>query len=212
MSNLLSCLLLFLLSLHCFVACLATNTKNITTDQSALLAFKSLIPSDPYDMLSNNWSTSSSVCNWVGVTCDERHGRVQSLILQNLSLRGTVSPNLGNLSFLVILDLKNNSFGGQFPKELCWLRQLKVLHINYNEFEGGIPSTLGNLSQLQSLSLGANNFNGFIPQSIGNLHGLIKLDTKQNKLFGPIPRTISNISSIKFLRLSSNYFSGTPTF
>ncbi|XP_039685027.1 probable LRR receptor-like serine/threonine-protein kinase At3g47570 [Medicago truncatula] len=210
MVNLSSHLFLLSLSLHCcFIACLAANTKNITTDQSALLAFKSLITSDPYDVLANNWSTSSSVCNWIGVTCDERHGRVHSLILRNMSLRGTVSPNLGNMSFLVILDLKNNSFGGQFPKELCSLRRLKVLHISYNEFEGGIPPALGNLSQLQYLYLGTNNFNGFIPQSMGNLHGLIELDTIRNKLSGPIPRTISNMSSIEVLHLSSNYFSGT---
>jgi len=52
-----------------------------------------------------------------------------------MSLRGIFSLNLGNLSFLVMLDLKNNSYNGQFPKELCQLRRLKVLHINYNEFE-----------------------------------------------------------------------------
>ncbi|RHN41183.1 putative non-specific serine/threonine protein kinase [Medicago truncatula] len=210
MVNLLSRLLLFLLSLHCFVACLAANTKNITTDQSALLAFKSLITSDPYDMLANNWSTSSSVCSWVGVTCDERHERVHSLILQNMSFKGTVSPNLGNLSFLVILDLKNNSFGGQFPTEVCLLRRLKVLHISYNKFEGGIPAALGDLSQLQYLYLGANNFSGFIPQSIGNLYQLKKLDTAQNRFAGPIPQSILNLSSLEYIDLSSNYFSGNP--
>jgi len=210
MVNLLSRLLFFLLSLHCFVASLAANTKNTTTDESALLAFKSLITSDPYDMLTNNWSTSSSVCNWVGVTCDGRHGRVHSLILQNMSLRGTVSPNLGNLSFLVILDLKNNSFGGQVPKELCQLHRLKVLHISFNKFEGGIPVALGNLSQLQYLYLGANNFIGFLPRSIGNLHRLKTLQTAGNKLSGPIPQTISNMSSLGFLSLFENSFSGTP--
>ncbi|RHN41179.1 putative protein kinase RLK-Pelle-LRR-XII-1 family [Medicago truncatula] len=207
MVNLLSCLLLVLLSLHYFVACLAANTKNITTDQSALLAFKSLITSDPYDMLANNWSTSSSVCSWVGVTCDERHGRVHSLILQNMSLRGIVSPNLGNMSFLVILDLKNNSFSGQFPKELCRLHKLRVLHISYNKFEGGIPAALGDLSQLQYLYLGANNFSGFVPQSIGKLRQLKELDTIQNRLSGPIPQSISNLSSLERIGLSFNYFS-----
>ncbi|RHN41140.1 putative non-specific serine/threonine protein kinase [Medicago truncatula] len=211
MVNLLSRFLLFSLSLHCYVACLAANTKNITTDQHALLAFKSLITSDPYDMLSNNWSTASSVCNWVGVTCDERHGRVQSLILQNMSLRGTVSPNLGNLSFLVILDLKNNSFGGQLPTELCRLRRLKILHISYNEFEGGIPAALGDLSQLEYLYLGVNNFSGFIPQSIGNLHQLKELEIDRNKMSGPIPQTILNMSSLEHINLAVNYFSGTPS-
>ncbi|KEH19902.1 Serine/Threonine kinase, plant-type protein, putative [Medicago truncatula] len=211
MVNLLSCLLLVLLSLHYFVACLAANTKNITTDQSALLAFKSLITSDPYDMLANNWSTSSSVCSWVGVTCDERHGRVHSLILQNMSLRGIVSPNLGNMSFLVILDLKNNSFSGQFPKELCRLHKLRVLHISYNKFEGGIPAALGDLSQLQYLYLGANNFSGFVPQSIGKLRQLKELDTIQNRLSGPIPQSISNLSSLERIGLSFNYFSAVNT-
>ena len=206
--NLLSRLILFSLSLHCFVACFAANTKNITTDQYALIAFKSLITSDPYNTLANNWSTTSSVCSWVGVTCDERHERVHSLILRNMSLRGTVSLNLGNLSFLVILDLKNNSFGGEFPKELCRLRRLKVLHIRYNEFEGGIPAALGDLSQLEYLYLGVNNFSGFIPQSIGNLHQLKELEIARNKMSGPIPPTISNMTSLEVLSLYSNYFSG----
>ncbi|RHN41096.1 putative non-specific serine/threonine protein kinase [Medicago truncatula] len=211
MVNVLSRLLLFLISLHCFVACLATNTKNITTDQSSLLAFKSLITSDPYDMLSNNWSTSSPVCTWVGVTCDERHNRVHSLNLQNMSLRGIVSPNLGNLSFLVILNLSSNSFNGQFPKEIYRLHRLKVISIAFNEFVGGIPEALGDLSQLQIVHLGANNFRGFLPQSIGNLRQLKSFDISGNMLFGPIPQTISNMSSLEYLALHHNYFSGNAS-
>jgi LRR receptor-like serine/threonine-protein kinase FLS2 len=188
MVSLLSALFLFLLSLHCLVPCLAANKKNITTDESALLAFKSLITSDPNHILANNWSTSSSICNWVGVTCDERHNRVHTLNLTNMGLRGTLSPNLGNMSFLVILDLSYNSFGGQFPfKEICWLPRLKSLHVFNNEFFGEIPATLGDLSQLQSLKLGKNNFNGFIPQ------------------------TISNMSSLETLSLYNNNFSGTSS-
>jgi len=211
MVNLLACLFLFSLSLHCFVSCLAANTNNITTDQYALIAFKSLITSDPYHTLANSWSTSSSVCTWVGVTCDERHGRVHSLILRDMSLRGTVSPILGNLSFLVILDLKNNSFGGQLPTELCRLRRLKILQIGYNKFVGGIPAALGDLSRLQYLYLDANNFSGFIPQHIGNLRHLKVLKIGNNKLSGLIPQTVSNMSSLEYLGLPSNYFSGTPT-
>jgi len=210
MVNLLSRLLLFLLSLHCFVACLAANTKDITTDQSALLAFKSLITSDPYDMLSN-WSTSSSVCNWVGVTCDERHNRVNSLKISNMGLRGTISPNLGNLSFLVILNLSRNSFSGQFPKEIYRLHRLKVISIAFNEFVGGIPEALGDLSQLQILYIGVNRFSGFIPKSIGNLRWLKELDISRNKLFGPIPKAVSNMSSLEFLGLLDNYFSGNAS-
>ncbi|WJX87987.1 non-specific serine/threonine protein kinase [Trifolium repens] len=208
MVSLLSALFLFSLSVHCLVSCLAANKKNITTDEYALLAFKSLITSYPNHILANNWSTSSSVCNWVGVTCDEKHNRVHTLNLTNMGHRGTISPSLGNLSFLVILDLSYNNFSGQFPfKEICWLRRLKSLRVIHNKFFGEIPPTLGNLSQLQILNLGENNFSGLIPQSIGNLRGLKMLYLDNNGLSGPIPQSISNMSMLEKLFLYSNYFS-----
>ncbi|CAJ2656927.1 unnamed protein product [Trifolium pratense] len=207
MVNLFSCLFLFSLSLHCFVACLAANKKNITTDEFALLAFKSLITSDPYHILANNWSTSSSVCTWVGVSCDETHNRVHGLNFRDMNLRGTISPSLGNMSFLVFLEFRNNSFGGELPKEICRLHRLKILDLTYNKFVGGIPAMLGNLSQLQVLSIYSNNFSGLIPQSIGNLHRLKLLYLGNNALFGPILQRISNLSSLEEINLSQNYFS-----
>ncbi|KAL5063094.1 hypothetical protein RYX36_024831 [Vicia faba] len=183
-------------------------------------------------MLANNWSTSSSVCNWVGVTCDNKHNRVHSLNLTNMGLRGTLSPNLGNLSFLVILDLSNNRFGGMFPNEVCRLRRLKVLDFGFNGFVGEIPMALGELSQLQQLNLSINHFSGFIPPSlcnlskleifnfgknslegtippvIGQLGRLKRLILTYNKLSGFIPKEISNISSLQGLFVASNYFSG----
>ncbi|KAK2408293.1 LRR receptor serine/threonine-protein kinase EFR [Trifolium repens] len=212
MVNLLSCLFSFSLWLHCFVSCLAANKKNITRDESALLAFKSLITSNPNHILANNWSTSSSVCNWVGVTCDERHNRVHRLDLRNMNLGGTISPSLGNMSFLVYIALRNNSFSGELPKEICQLHRLKVLDLSYNKFVGGIPATLGSLSQLQYLSLTANNFSGFIPQSISNLHWLKILSLSINGLSGSIPPTISNMSSLEEIYLNQNYLSGTSNF
>lgn len=233
MMNPFTSLFLFSLSVHCFVACLASNTKNITTDEFSLLAFKSLITLDPFNILSNNWSTSSSLCNWVGVTCDEKHNRVHTLNLKNMGLRGTISPNLGNLSFLVILDLSGNSLQGQIPKEIFLLRRLKVLDISYNEFVGEIPTELGDLTELQNLYLGINNFSGLIPQSIhklskleqfdcainlfqgsiplviGQLSRLEVLDLSYNMLSGHIPQSITNLTSLQEMYLSSNYFSGT---
>ena len=85
-----SCLCIFFVSLHYyFFTCLAN--KNITTDEFALLAFKSSITLDPYHML-GNWSISStasfSSCNWAGVICDKHHGRVKALSLRNMGLQG----------------------------------------------------------------------------------------------------------------------------
>ncbi|GAU35485.1 hypothetical protein TSUD_384400 [Trifolium subterraneum] len=168
-----------------------SNKKNITTDEFALLAFKSSITLDPFHMLSN-WSISSSTsCNWLGVTCDERHGRVRALNLGNMDLKGTISPQLGNLSFLVDLHLNGNSFHGELPHELLQLKRLKLLNLSYNSFVGEIPSRIGT-----------------IPHVISQLGRLRILDVRNNKLSGTIPSTISDMSSLEEIHLSNNTLSG----
>ncbi|XP_045802051.1 receptor kinase-like protein Xa21 isoform X2 [Trifolium pratense] len=189
-----------------FITCLAKSTKNIITDEFALFAFKSSITLDPYHILSN-WSISSSnsfsACNWVGVTCDEQHGRVRKLNLGNMGLKGTISPHLGNLSFLVVLDLNGNSFHGELPHELLHLKRLKLLNLSNNGFVGEIPSRIGFLSKLQYLHLGYNNFVGLIPQSISNLSMLEYLNLNSNFIKGTIPNVIGQLRRLRILRISN---------
>ncbi|XP_054778372.1 protein NSP-INTERACTING KINASE 1-like [Prosopis cineraria] len=154
-------------SFHCFISSLAWIDTNITTDKSALLGLKSFITSYPYGSLST-WSLSSSPCNWVGVTCNT-YGRVHSLNLGGMDLIGTISPQLGNLSFLVELDLSSNNFDGQIPRELVQLCRLKLLNLSYNDFHGQVPTLIGYLSTLEHLNLQNNSFDGFIPLSLFNL-------------------------------------------
>ncbi|KAK7306513.1 hypothetical protein VNO77_44460 [Canavalia gladiata] len=191
-----------------FLACLATSRKNMSTDESALLALKSSITLDPYLMV-NNWSTSSSICNWVGVTCDGFHGRVKALNLSNMALQGTISPQFGNLSFLVELDLQGNSFYGELPQQFFLLHRLKLLDLSNNHFVGQISSGIGHLSELQYLNLGSNNFTGFIPQSISNLSYLEYLNCSLNFLSGTLPPAIGQLRRLKILELRNNTLSGT---
>ena len=90
----------------------STQFSNFT-DYSALMAFKSRIRSDPNGILSSNWSSSKSFCNWVGVSCTPSNDsiwRVTSSQLQGMGLQGTLAPQIANLSFLVVLDLSDNHF------------------------------------------------------------------------------------------------------
>ena len=106
------------------MACLSVKTQhNLTTDQSALLALKAHITSDPNSQfLLNNWSVASPVCDWYGVTCDSRYSRVISLNISDMSLAGVIPPQIANLSFLASLDLSYNDFQGDLSHDLSGLR------------------------------------------------------------------------------------------
>ncbi|XP_016648163.1 PREDICTED: probable LRR receptor-like serine/threonine-protein kinase At3g47570 [Prunus mume] len=182
---------------------------NITTDQSALLALKAHVTSDPHNILVN-WSTTTSVCNWAGAVCGARHLRVASLNLSYMDLTGTIPSYLGNLSFLVELDLRNNSFHGTLPHELSYLHRLKFISFKFNNFMGSIPSWFGSFPKLQIFSLHGNQFSGSIPTAIFNLSTLQVINLNMNKLSGAIPREIGNLTMLKEIHLDSNNFNEIP--
>ncbi|KAB2615422.1 LRR receptor-like serine/threonine-protein kinase [Pyrus ussuriensis x Pyrus communis] len=191
---------------------LAIAHTNFSTDQSALLALKAHITSDPQNILTANWSSASNsdICNWVGVTCGARHHRVTALNLSSMGLAGVIPPHLGNLSFLIELHLKNNFFNGPLPQELSRLRRLKAINFQYNNFTGTIPSWFGSFPKLQTFILWGNGFSGFIPAAIFNLSALEKIDLSNNQLSGSIPREIGNLTMVKRIYLDDNKFEELP--
>ena len=92
----------------------------------------------------------------------------------------TIPPELGNLSMLEHLNLRDSSLTGTIPPTLGNLAQLEHLDLGENSLSGRIPPTLGNLSNLKYLRVGTttvyvmgfpqsgakNKFVGCIPQSL----------------------------------------------
>ncbi|XP_050287477.1 LRR receptor-like serine/threonine-protein kinase EFR [Quercus robur] len=156
-------LLAFLLVQPCILH--LSHSSNNFTDQSALIAFKSEISSHPNDTIfsASNWSTTANFCEWFGVSCSRRRQRVTALNLSYVDLHGTISPHIGNLSFLVSLDLGNNSFSGSLPHEIGNLHRLRELRLSNNLLEG-------------------NNLSGTLPVDLcshcPNLQGLYISDNK----------------------------------
>ena len=187
-----------------------TESSNNFTDQSALIAFKSRITFGPNDTIfsAGNWSTTTSFCDWFGVSCSRRRQRVTALNLSFVGLQGTISPQIGNLSFLVSLDLTNNSFYGFLPLEICRLHRLRKLLLPNNLLEGRIPPTIHYCQKLEMLDLSGNKLNGSIPKDWGMLPMLRKLDLSINHLIGTIPSSLSNISSLEVLALEFNSLTG----
>ncbi|XP_058099635.1 putative receptor-like protein kinase At3g47110 isoform X2 [Magnolia sinica] len=202
------------------------------TDRLALLAFKSLITSDPIRVLSS-WNNSLHFCNWQGVTCSYRHQRITALNLTSKSLVGSISPHVANLTFLRAIDLSNNSFHGTIPRDIGRLFRLKVLSLSENSLQGEIPSNLTGLSDLRifdlvynelvgrfpndldsftklvRLGLSVNNLSGRISPSLGNLSSLTHLSLARNGIEGSIPHELGRIAGLQFLQLSGNKLSGT---
>ncbi|PPD80010.1 hypothetical protein GOBAR_DD23068 [Gossypium barbadense] len=184
------------------------TARNLNSDQFALLEFKDLL-ADPQNVLANNWTASTSVCRWIGVSCGIIHERVIALNLTSMNLRGTIPPYLGNLSFLLSLDLSRNNFYGLLPKELGQLHRLKILQLSFNSLNGEIPSWLGNLHRVQRLQMTNNTFTGRIPQTLVNMFNLEILNLRFNQLSGQVPSSIFKISSLKIINLFSNSLSGS---
>ncbi|KAJ8545198.1 hypothetical protein K7X08_017781 [Anisodus acutangulus] len=126
-----------------------------------------------------------------------------------MQLHGTIPPHLGNLSFLVFLNISYNSFRGDLPEELAHLQRLKLIDVASNNFTGVIPSFLSLFLNLRIVRLSSNQFSGEIPSSISNLTKLQVLKIKGNFLVGEIRRELGYLHYMTFLDLQNNPLTGS---
>ncbi|XP_062185799.1 probable LRR receptor-like serine/threonine-protein kinase At3g47570 [Phragmites australis] len=205
-----SLLLLLLLSAPMSISTLVAAEAN---DEAALLAFKATAVSggsDDNPLASWNRTTAGGFCSWEGVTCERRHRRVVALSLSSHGLNGILSPVVGNLSFLRVLDLSFNGFIGEIPASIGRLRRLQALNLSYNALSGELPANLTSSTSLTIMALRFNQLRGLVPSKLGSkLIRLRFLDLENNNFTGVIPASLSNLSSLSTLNLSHNQLEGT---
>ncbi|KAF7848430.1 hypothetical protein BT93_L1953 [Corymbia citriodora subsp. variegata] len=202
------------------------------TDRDAVLQFKDKIYDDPFGVFST-WNDSVHFCQWHGITCSRRHPRIIRLILPSLKLVGSLSPFIGNLSFLHILKIQNNSFIGEIPLEIGNLYRLKYLGLGNNSFSGQIPTNISSCKNLEALVLGnnllvgevpivvasmskltkvsiyQNNFSGNFPEFFGNLTALVSISASFNNFVGKVPASLGRLQNLEYLYLGENGLFGT---
>ncbi|GKD53675.1 kinase-like domain-containing protein, partial [Tanacetum coccineum] len=132
-----------------------------------------------------------------------------SVELSSKGLEGSLSPHVGNLSFLHELSLKNNPFKGSIPHEVGRLPRLRRLYLDTNKFSGVIPTNLSGCSNLKELWLARNNLVGSITKEMSLLSKLVKLVIYDNKLTGGISLFLGNITSMEVFTATRNPLGGS---
>ncbi|KAJ7942552.1 putative Receptor-kinase [Quillaja saponaria] len=198
-----------------FLLCMRSSLESATTFSSgnesdflALLDFKSRIVQDPLQIMSS-WNNSIHYCNWVGIICNKSNQKVVVLNLEERQLTGTLSPSIGNLTFLTGINLQNNSFHGEIPHEVGNLLHLQDLNLTNNYFGGRIPYNLSHCTELREIRVSYNILIGQIPDQLKSLRKLVFLRLGRNNLTGRIPTWLGNFSALHTVSLALNNFQGS---
>ncbi|GKC48587.1 receptor-like protein EIX2 [Tanacetum coccineum] len=134
--------------------------------------------------------TGVECCEWVGVQCDWRNGRVVKI---DLRTRVSLTDETHFYS--------GNRLGGEVSSLLLNLKHLRYLDLSMNNFSGDIPEFLGSFKQLEYLNLSHSGFGGVVPHHLGNLSRLQYLDLSYVTSFTDDVRWVSSLLSLKHLDL-----------
>ena len=117
---------------------------------------------------------------------------------------------LENNTELQRLNLRSNSFTGEFHLPSDHYMDLRWLDLSGNHFHGKLQENIGKrIPKLEYLNLSRNQFEGNLPSSIGDMSNLGSLDLSFNNFYGEVPmELVANCTSCRDLWLSNNNFCG----
>ena len=174
------------------------------------------------------WLTSSNVCNWFGIECNEDEN-VKALILDNNNVIGTLPSEVFDLPYLDTLVLESNEMVVNFDnimqaQSLKYLDlkntalfdlngldkalNLKQVILSSNKIIGKLPDKLFALTNLEQLYLDSNKITGILPENIGAFSKLEVLSLHSNLMTGSLPDSLFDLNDLSHLWLQGNAFVG----
>ncbi|KAF5800016.1 putative leucine-rich repeat-containing, plant-type, leucine-rich repeat domain superfamily [Helianthus annuus] len=85
---------------------------------------------------------------------------LEELMLVNVSLSGCLTPDIGSLRKLRVLDVSQNSLVGMLPESIGNMKSLEQLNVAHNKFSGDIPTSICSLPRLENFTYSDNYFFG----------------------------------------------------
>ncbi|XP_031275101.1 receptor protein kinase TMK1-like [Pistacia vera] len=192
---------IFLLSLLSLI--LSVHSQS-SPDAAAMQALKTSL-GNPASL---GW-TDPNPCKWEYVACWEDH-RVYVIRIGSQSLKGTLPPDLRNLTSLTTLDVMKNELSGPIPS-LAGLSSLQEVLFNDNNFTYFPPDFFSGLTSLQNISLDYNSFEAWeIPVSLTNATTLQQFSANGANVTGAIPGFLGGdvFPELKSLNLAMNNLHG----
>ena len=155
-----------------------------------------------------SWMTGENECDWEGVFCAHDGEHVDSIVLANNGLKGSIS-DLYLIHDLQQLDLSNNKGlkGSTVPESLASLHLLRSLHLQGCGLVGTIPESLWT-ERIEIIDLSWNELTGHLSPAIKESMSLQKLLLENNSLDGPIPDAIGDLPLLNEIRCGMNKFRG----
>ncbi|XP_062171196.1 probable LRR receptor-like serine/threonine-protein kinase At1g06840 isoform X2 [Alnus glutinosa] len=201
------------------VACLSWSSLLIgaqsSTDPLEVTALRAIKASliNPKNL--GNWDRGDPcTSNWTGVVCYsaifsyDGYLHVDRLQLLRMNLSGILSPELGQLLNMRILDFRWNQISGNIPKEIGNIQSLVHLFLNGNQLTGPLPEELGYLPNLVRIHIDENSISGPIPTSFSNLNRAKHFYMNNNSISGQIPPELSRLRNLFHFLLDNNNLSG----
>ncbi|KAM3222159.1 leucine-rich repeat extensin-like protein 4 [Capsicum annuum] len=83
---------------------------------------------------------------------------LEELVLSNISLSGCLTPEVGFLYKLKVLDVSNNKLAGPIPYTIAGLAHLELINLAHNMFSGIVPEGICVLPKLSNFTFSYNYF------------------------------------------------------
>ncbi|QCE12136.1 probable LRR receptor-like serine/threonine-protein kinase At1g06840 [Vigna unguiculata] len=196
----------------CLITFIAASQRTDPSEVNALIDIKKSLIDRKHNL--KNWNKGDPCTrNWTGVWCFDKTGddgylHVREIYLMTMNLSGNLSPQLGQLSHLEIMDFMWNNLTGTIPKEIGNIKTLKLLLLNGNMLSGSLPDELGNLPNLNRFQVDENQLSGSLPDSLANMTSVKHLHLNNNSFSGQLPSTLSKLSNLMHLLVDNNNLSG----